>query len=64
MKLDVPVLNEDGSTKTVVEIDPAQAQVLLQFALNFLVATGLTAAYQIDVQEENPLAQMEIPFSD
>lgn len=68
MTLDIPIMNDDGSVKTTMSVDPAQAQVLLQFALNFLIATGLTAAYKISVpeadKEEVDLSQMEIPFSD
>lgn len=68
MTLDIPIINDDGSIKTTMVVDAAQAQVLLQFALNFLIATGLTAAYNVVVPDETTekvnLAQMEIPFSD
>lgn len=68
MTLDIPIMNDDGSVKTTLAVDPAQAQVLLQFALNFLIATGLTAAYNISLPEtateEVNLAQMELPLSD
>lgn len=66
MKLEVPVINEDGSVKFTQTVDPAQVQVLLQFALNFLVATGMAAAYgfQQDQGQEVDLSQLELPLND
>lgn len=66
MKLEVPIINEDGSVKFTQTVDEKQVQILLQFALNFLVATGMAAAYGFS-QGEDPaqsLAQMDLPFSD
>ncbi len=55
MKIDVPVLNEDGSLKFTQTLDAAQTQMLLQFALNFLTAAGLTSVYQVQPEEHiNP----------
>lgn len=42
--LDVPIYNEDGSIKFTSQVSPEEAQALLQFAINFAAATGLTAA--------------------
>lgn len=65
MKLEVPVFNEDGSVKFTVNCEEKQAQVLLQFALNFLVATGMYAA-QTAGEIEDDIAehgkQMELPL--
>lgn len=41
--LDVPVYNEDGSIKFTQQVSPNEAQALLQFAINFMAATGLSA---------------------
>jgi hypothetical protein len=40
--LDVPVFNDDGSVKFTQLVSPDEAQVLLQFAINFLLSTGIT----------------------
>jgi hypothetical protein len=39
--LDVPVYNDDGSIKFTQQVSPKEAQALLQFAINFMAATGL-----------------------
>lgn len=62
MKIDVPVFNKDGSLQYTQIIDAQQAQVLLQFALNFLVASGMAAAYGVansDLDEQ----QTELNFN-
>jgi hypothetical protein len=51
MVVDVPVRNEDGSIKFNVTMDDKQIQSILQFGLNFLVATGMAASYNIDIGE-------------
>lgn len=38
---EVPVFNEDGSIEFTQVITEAEAQILLQFALNFLTARGM-----------------------
>lgn len=38
--IEVPLYNEDGSIQTVMQIPPEEAQSLLQFAINFIAATG------------------------
>jgi hypothetical protein len=39
--LDVPIYNDDGSIKFTQQVSPQEAQALLQFAINFMAATGL-----------------------
>jgi len=41
--VEVPVFNPDGSIKFTAQVNPEQAQALLQFSYNFLVAAGMTA---------------------
>lgn len=60
MILDVPVINEDGSVKFMTHLDAEQTQVLLQFALAYLLHSGLVKVSGKEVD----LAQMELPFSD
>lgn len=38
---DIPVFNEDGSVEYTQTITENEAQMLLQFALNFLTTTGM-----------------------
>jgi hypothetical protein len=47
MKIDVPVFNEDGSVQYVQTMSPDEAQAVLQFALNFLVTSGLAINYAL-----------------
>lgn len=62
MKIDVPVKNEDGTFTTVLTLDENQIQAVLQFGLNFLVATGMVSSLGIKVP--NQLEQMELDFND
>lgn len=41
--IDVPIYNDDGSVKFTQQVSPQEAQALLQFAINFMAATGLSA---------------------
>lgn len=50
--IEVPVYQEDGSVKFTQMVTPEEAQVLLQFALNFLVSTGLHTRFMAESQEE------------
>lgn len=43
----MPVHNDDGSVRFTVFLNEEQRKVLLNFALNFLVASGLSATYGI-----------------
>jgi len=51
--IDVPILNEDGSIKFTQVVTAQEAQVLLQFALNFLASTGLTVKMMMDHSKED-----------
>jgi hypothetical protein len=50
--IDVPVFNEDGTVKFTQVITASEAQVLLQFALNFLAATGMSVRMMVDHNEK------------
>ena len=55
--VEVPVFNPDGSIKFVAHVNPEQAQALLQFSYNFLVAAGMATrivAANKDPQEPVP----------
>lgn len=59
--VDIPVFNDDGSIKFTQQATPEEAKVLLEFALNFLLATGLHAKYMsaaevanVEIDQENP----------
>ena len=59
--IEVPVFNEDGSVKLTQLLSPEEAQSLLQFALNFLTASGMMAAYTVASKKEDP--KMELPLT-
>ena len=40
--IEVPVFNDDGSIKLTQMVSPEEAQTLLQFAINFMLAMGNT----------------------
>jgi hypothetical protein len=63
MLIDVPVMNDDGSVKFTQTLDAKQVQALLGFALNFLVATGLSVQYGVSNKTPDT-AQMNLPFDD
>lgn len=59
--IEVPVFNDDGSVKLTQLLSPEEAQSLLQFALNFLTASGMMAAIAVaKPKDEN---QMELPLT-
>lgn len=62
MIIEVPVKNADGSLQFTASLDEKQTQAILQFGLNFLMATGLSAAYGVVAPEDTK--QMEIKFND
>lgn len=41
MKIQVPLLNEDGSIEFVANLSAEEAQVILQFGLNVAMTAGL-----------------------
>jgi hypothetical protein len=51
LKIDVPVLNEDGGVTYTTTLNAEQTQAILQFGVNFLIATGMAAAYGLDDEE-------------
>lgn len=55
MNIDVPVRHEDGSIRCTLTLDDKQMQTILQFGVNFLVATGLAASYNIELPDEDDL---------
>ena len=56
--LDVPIFNEDGSIQFTATLTPEQAQALLRFAYNFLIATGMRTTVNILTSvEEAPLPE-------
>lgn len=42
--IEVPILNEDGSVQITQVLTPEQVQSLLQFALSFLTAAGMSVS--------------------
>lgn len=42
--IEVPVYNDDGSVKATMLLSPEETKTLLQFAINFLAASGLAAS--------------------
>ncbi len=52
--LDVPIFNEDGSVQFTATLSPEQAQALLRFAYNFLIATGMRNNINVLVQDDVP----------
>jgi hypothetical protein len=50
--IDVPVFNGDGSIQYHQTLSANEVQVLLQFALNFLVAAGISTQQLMKQVEE------------
>lgn len=51
MTIDIPRKDENGNILFTVTANEEQVQALLQFALNFLMASGLTATFGIMIPE-------------
>lgn len=64
MIIDVPVRNEDGSIRATLTMDEQQMQAILQFGLNFLLATGLAASYGVSMPGEEDDGQTSLKFDD
>ena len=66
--IEVPIFNDDGSVQVTHTIAPEEAQILLQFALNFLTGTGLSLRQIMqktkEQQEKSTLEQLELKFND
>lgn len=56
--ISVPIYNEDGSVQFTQQVSAEEAQALLQFAINFLAASGMASVM-------TPVAstQMELPLT-
>lgn len=59
--IEVPIFNDDGSVKLTQLLSPEEAQSLLQFAVNFLTASGMMATYAVTKKKDDP--QMESPLT-
>jgi hypothetical protein len=62
MKIDIPIRNPNGSLSATFTADEKQVQALLEFALNFMVMSGLTAQFGIVV--DNGKEQIPLEFND
>ena len=62
--IEVPVFNEDGSIKFTQVCSPEEAQSLLQFALNFLTATGMNVRMLMSNQTETPEEEVKVGLND
>lgn len=62
MIIDVPVKDANGVLQFTATLDEKQTQAILQFGLNFLMATGLSAAYGVVAPEDT--GQESLPFND
>ena len=64
--IEVPIFNEDGSVQVTHLINPEETKALLQFALNFLTAAGMSVQMLIRRKDDDEpdLAQMELPLND
>ena len=56
----MPVQNEDGSVRFTVFLNDEQRKVLLNFALNFLVASGLSATYGIMTPDDEEMEDIHL----
>ena len=52
--IDVPIFNDDGSIQFTQSVRPEEAQVLLQFAINFLAQTGMNQ-YAVPIEAKTEL---------
>lgn len=53
MKINVPLLNEDGSLKTELSLNDKEVQALLQFGLNMATAMGIAQQFYSEPDEED-----------
>jgi hypothetical protein len=60
--IEVPTFGEDGSITATVMYSPEEAQALLQFATNFLTATGMHARIMAATKLDDK--QQELKFND
>jgi hypothetical protein len=50
--IEVPIYNDDGSVKITQLVSPEEAQTLLQFAINFMLAMGNTVQMTVGSSNE------------
>ena len=50
--IDVPIFDEDGNVEFTQTITADEAQLLLQFAINFLTSTGMSVRMLADQQRQ------------
>lgn len=50
--VDVPIFDEDGNVEFTQTITADEAQLLLQFAINFLTSTGMSVRMLADQQRQ------------
>lgn len=63
--IDVPIFNEDGSIKFTQVVGPEEAQMLLQFAINFLVSTGMSVrVLMADKDKDSDELQIPLELND
>lgn len=53
MKIELPVLNEDGSLKATMVLDAPQVQALLQFGINMAMAMGIASEFTPGLDDED-----------
>ena len=53
--IEVPVFNEDGSIKLTQMVSPEEAQTLLQFAINFMLAMGNTVQVAVSNSKDEDM---------
>ncbi len=51
--IDVPVYNADGSLQFTQSVSPEEAQALLQFAINFNLAVGMSSGISIGTPDDD-----------
>lgn len=52
--IEVPIYNEDGSVNITQQISPEEAQHLLQFAINFMMAVGASQKVGVVPLDDEP----------
>jgi hypothetical protein len=62
MKIDIPIRNPDGSLSATFTANEKQVQALLEFALNFMIMSGLTAQFGIVLPDDDK--QQHLEFDD
>jgi len=50
--IEVPKYNDDGSVEALVSVPPEEAQMLLQFAINFMASVGRNTMISVATNEE------------